>query len=122
MKKIPAVVRFALLLTLGALALALLVVAAGWLLGWRTSNEFSNGLFTVGAFCIIIGVFSVLGGAYGRGDFKYQYARTVSNASLDERAKQTVGEVAQGYRFALVMFVTGALLIGAAILVPNLMG
>jgi hypothetical protein len=122
MKTLPASLRFMALLLLATAGLALLVTAAGWMAGWRTATAFSNGLFIVGGVSCLIGAFSVLGGMYGRGDFKYQYTRTAGSMSMNERTQQTVSETLQGYRFSAITFLTGALLIVIAILIPTLFG
>jgi hypothetical protein len=118
--RMKSLVRLFLTIDLVTLILAALTTLAGLLLGWKTGLQFSTGFFMVGAFCVVIGVFSVLGGTYGRGDFKYQYTRTASNASSDERTSQLISEMAQGYRFAVLMSVVGLLLIGLSLLAPTL--
>jgi hypothetical protein len=114
--------RFAGMIALAALILSILLGGIGWLLGWHTSTQYSNGFFVGGGALIVLGVFSVAGGFSQRADFKMTYARTASPASIGERAKQMIADINQGYNALIVLALTGALLIGIAVLIPNLFG
>ncbi len=105
-----------------AAVLGLLLALAGWLIGWRTSTQFSNAYFIGGVLAAMIGPLSVMGGFSQRGDFKFQYTRTASNASLGDRTRQMMSEIAEGYNFTIFMVGVGALLIVTAVLIPILFG
>ncbi len=110
------------MIALAVSILSVLLGGIGWALGWRTSTQFSNGFFIGGAVLIVLGVFSVMGGFAQRADFKMTYARTASPANIGERAKQMVADINQGYNALIFLTLTGALLIGIAVLIPNLAG
>lgn len=114
--------RFAGMIALAALILSVLLGGIGWMLGWRTSTQFSNGFFIGGAFLIVLGVFSVMGGFSQRADFKMTYARTASPANLGERARQMMADINQGYNTLVFLVLTSVLLIGTAVLIPSLFG
>ncbi|MEW6239395.1 MAG: hypothetical protein AB1564_01120 [Chloroflexota bacterium] len=114
--------RLARMIALAALILSVLLGGIGWLLGWRTSTQFSNGFFIGGGVLIVLGVFSVMGGFSQRADFKMTYSRTASPANIGERARQMIADVNQGYNALIFLTLTGVLLIGIAVLISNLIG
>lgn len=114
--------RLAGIIALTALVLSILMGGIGWLLGWRISTQFSNGFFIGGGVLIVLGVFSVMGGFSQRADFKMTYSRTASPANIGERARQMIADINQGYNALIFLTLTGVLLIGIAMLIPNLIG
>ena len=120
MNKLPPIVRAVILVDLGTILLILLVAALGWLVGWRTATEFSNGFFIVGAILSVFGAYSALGGFGMRGNFGVNFARTASPASLEERNKQMIADMMQGTNAAYMLVFIGLLMIGVAVLIPNL--
>lgn len=96
MSKLPPIVRALILIDLGTLLLVLAVGGIGWLVGWRTVTEFSNGFFIVGAILSVFGAYSALGGFRQRADYGMTFARTASPASLEERNRQMIKDMMQG--------------------------
>jgi hypothetical protein len=119
--RLPASVRFGLLLVLAFLGFVILVALVGWLFfDWRTSTQFSNGFFILGAIVAVFGAYSAMGGFGMRGNAGVNIARTASPASLEERNKQMFADIRRGIDTAFILTLVGLLLIGVAVLLPNL--
>jgi len=103
-----------------SLVIGLITSGIGALLGWETSTLFSNGLFIAGSACIILGIFTLLGGASIRADFSLLYGQSAGDASIAERTRRWVADMSQGYNALILLFLTGVLLIGLSILVGSL--
>ncbi len=114
----PPLVRVLILIDLVTFLIAIFIGVFGWLMGWRTTTQFSNGFFFGGAAFVVLGLFSVMGGFSQRADFKMTYARTASPASISERTKQMIDDLNQGYNAMIFLTATGAFLIVIAILIP----
>ena len=122
MSKLPPIVRTLILIDLGATLLVLVVTGIGWLVGWRTSTQFSNGFFILGAALAVFGAYSALGGFGMRGNPGVNFAQTTSVAPLEERNKRMIADMMQGTNIAYIATAVGLLLIGVAILIPYLFG
>jgi hypothetical protein len=94
----------------------------GWVSGWRSALEFSNGLFVAGSAIILFGLLSAWGGFTSRGSFALTYTQTASNMNLAERAKWTALEVMRGYNVIGTSALVGLTLIGFSILAYTLFG
>ncbi len=105
-----------------ALVVTLLVLAGGFLAGWRTAVQFSNGLFIAGSVVIILGIIAVWGGFTARGSFALTYAQSVSDMSIVERGKLWMLDSLRGYNAVVVATISGLLLIGLSILTFSLFG
>lgn len=92
----------------------------GWIAGWHTTVQFSNGLFVAGSAVGLIGLLAVLGGYRARASFGIQYSQSTSDMNLSERTKMWVKDINQGYNALIVGVVSGALLIGLAIVVDKI--
>lgn len=108
--------------TATGLAFSLLIALIGWLSGWRTIVEFSDGLFLAGSAVIIFGLLSLWGGFTSRGSFALTYAQTASDLSLGERAKQLAIDVLRGYNVVATMTVIGGVMILLSILLYQIFG
>ena len=104
-----------------ALALGLVISTSGWLLGWNTFTQFSNGLFMFGGIIVMLGLLSVTGGYTMRSDGKLLYAQSAGDMNLEERTRRMVTDMKQGYHVSLFLFLTGGFLIGMAILVGSVL-
>jgi hypothetical protein len=113
------ILRLFVITLLLALLIGAIVSIVGWLLGWDTSVQFSNGLFISGALIIVAGVFSVAGGYNMRADPKLTYAQSAGNMNLEQRTHRLVSDMRQEYHASIFLSLTGAFLIGMAILVGN---
>jgi hypothetical protein len=105
----------------GAVLLAglagLIILGIGWLRGWHTTTQFSNGFFAAGGISIVIGLFSVMGGFSMRSDFKVLYSQSAGDMNLSDRARLWMADITQGYGALILFTLAGALLIGIAVLV-----
>ena len=122
MSKLPPIVRTLIFIDLGVTLLVLVVAGVGWLIGWRTATEFSNGFFILGAVVAVFGAYSALGGFGMRGNPGVNFAQTASLASLEERNKRMLADMMQGTNTAYIATGIGLLLIGVAVLIPILFG
>ena len=102
--------------------LGILVLLVGWIVGWHTATEFSNGMFVTGSAIIIFGLLSVWGGFTSRGSFAITYAQSTGDMSLAERAKLWTIDSLRGYNVIVVTTIIGLIMIGLAILIYNLFG
>jgi len=118
MNKILRLILFTLLL---AVAIGLVVSAVGFLFGWRTTTQFSDGLFWSGSLAIVLGVFSVMGNYQMRSTFGVLYAQSAGATSLVERSQRWMSDTLQSYQFYVIAFLVGVLLIGAAVLVGSVL-
>lgn len=96
------------------------VALIGWISGWQTSTQFSNGFFISGSAVGLLGLLTVLGGYRARSSFGIQYSQSTSDMNLSERTKMWINDLNQGYNALIVCIASGALLIGLAILVDKL--
>lgn len=102
-----------------ALLAGILVSIIGWLTGWNTIVQFSNGLFITGGLFIALGLFSILGGYKKRADPNLTYAQSAGDMTLGERTKRLVSDMRREYHASILLSLTGAFLIGFAILVGS---
>ena len=100
-----------------ALIIGILVASIGWFLGWKTSTQFSNALFFPGGICIVMGIFSILGGTSMRSHFGVQYSQSAGDMSIGDRTKRWVADMNQGYGAFIFLFLTGGFLISLAVLI-----
>ena len=116
------ILRLAVFVVAAGLVFITVIAGVGWIIGWRTSVEYSNGFFIVGAITAVFGAYSALGGLGMRGHPGVNVARTASPASLEERNRQMFKDMKEGNNFAVVMVIVGLLLIGFAMAIPSLFG
>lgn len=84
-----------------------------WWLGSRTLAGYSTGLILVGLAVMIFATFSFSGGTQLQlnDNFEYQYSKSVMPGSENDRAQQTVKDMATGCSFATWAFMAGVLTI-----------
>jgi hypothetical protein len=99
---------------------SLIVVIVGLVFQWNTPVQFSNGFFAAGAISIVLGTFTITGGLQQRGMFSLMYAETSSQASISERAQRMMADINQRYGMMILLISTGLLLVGIAVLIPQL--
>ncbi len=116
------VLHIAALALLCTLILGTLVGLYGWIAGWHSATEFSNGMFVTGSAVVIFGMLSVWGGFTSRGNFEMTYAQSVSDMSLSERAKLWATDALRGYNVLIVAAIIGALMIGLSVLIYTQFG
>jgi hypothetical protein len=97
----------------------IVISIAGLRLGWKTSTQFSDGFFWVGAILIGIGLWSIQGAHSERPVFGLQY----SQSAIEGRFKLWAADISHGYNLMAFFGITGLLLLGMsglAILVGGL--
>ena len=122
MSKLHPIIRTLIFIDIGVALLVLVVAGVGWLIGWRTSTQFSNGFFILGTIVAVFGAYSALGGFGIRGNPGINFAQTASVAPLEERNKRMIADMMQGTNTAYIATGIGLLLIGVAVLIPILVG
>ncbi len=101
---------------------AVLIALIGWIAGWKTSLQYSNGYFITGAAVILLGMLSVIGNYQIRSNFGVQYSQSSGSMNLSERTRLWVADLRQGYNALIVCAISGGLLIGLAVLVDKIFG
>lgn len=108
--------RIALWLAICLAALAII----DYLAGWRTWFLFAESLFIGGAAVVTIGAGSTMGHWMQSRRFDYQYASSVSDANLLERAQQANKDAEASYAFSTLAIITGLILVLLSILIHSL--
>jgi hypothetical protein len=103
-----------------ALFLGLLILSLEWLVGWRSTTQFSNGLFMVGAVLIAVGIFSALGSLPIRDDLQILWAESIGDFHVWERSQRWLAGMMTGFPGYSLLIMTGIYLVGFAVLVPQL--
>lgn len=104
------------------ISVSALVGLIGLLAGWKSSTPFSNSFFAAGSAIIVLGTLTILGTYRQRADFGVQFSQSTSQMNLPERTSLWVKDIKQGYNLLIICVVSGALLIGLAVLVDKLFG
>jgi hypothetical protein len=100
-----------------AVVVGLLVSSVGWLAGWRTANQFSNGLSGAGFIFLALGILSLAGGYRMRGGLRVPNRRPDSEFIPSERSRQSATDQIQGYNPLFLLAITGLILIGVSLLI-----
>ena len=100
-----------------AILIASLASCLGWLMGWKTSTQFSNGLFLPGGILIVLGILTIMGGYGMRSDFHVIYSQSAGTMSIQERTQRWMADMTQGYNTFIFLLLTGGFLIGLAVMV-----
>jgi len=106
-----------------SLICGIVVVITGLMRGWKTSTQFSDGFFWVGAIVISIGFVNLLGMFYQRTVSRLEYSRSTVHVDPTERFKIWQADVLHGYHLLAFLGTSGLLLFGLsglAILVGKL--
>jgi hypothetical protein len=93
-----------------------------WLGGWRTLDQYGNGLMLAGAAALAFGVYSVSGGWHGSRSFDYQFAASAGEDSVHKSANRERQEAGANYAFLGQMCVIGFLPIVVGILLQLVFG
>ena len=114
-------IKVVLLTILGfTLSVSIILGLIGWISGWRTDIQFSNGFFFAGGIIVIIGLSSLLGTFSARSNFGIIYSQSAGDMNLLDRAKLWVADIRQGYNMIIICTASGLILIGLAILIDQL--
>jgi hypothetical protein len=100
-----------------AVVVGLIISGIGWLAGWRTAIQFSNGLSGAGFIIVVLGIFSLASGLRMRGGGRVPNRRTDGDLSRSDGARQWAAESIQGYNPLVLLAITGLILIGVALVI-----
>jgi hypothetical protein len=103
------VLRILLSAILLSLISGIVVSIIGLMLGWKTSNQFSDGFFWTGAILISGGLLAVLG---LHNQPIMPYSQSSLYLSKTEQAKQWAADITQGYNMLAFLGISGLLLFG----------
>jgi hypothetical protein len=99
-----------------ALVAAIIVVVAGFLLGWKTAAQFSDGFFWAGAAMISIGLLSVMGAQSERTVTGLQYSQSAVHLDSGERFKIWAGDMARSHWLMAFLGIAGVWMFALAAL------
>jgi hypothetical protein len=114
------ILRFLRTVVLIDLVIFAVVGVVCWLGGWRMAYQYGNGLSLAGAAAIVIGLSSLVGGWGITRGFDYQYAQSVSEQDIHGRTQQALRDIAQSYRFLILMTAVGVVSIAVGTLIQTL--
>jgi hypothetical protein len=117
------VLRLILKGALFALAVGLVILIAGYLLGWRSFIDVSNAYFGVGLLFFAAGFVHFIGNIYQTVDPRMQYSQTSVPVARDERRRIVQTDLARSHAFLIFMGTAGLILFvlsGLALLVVKL--
>ena len=87
-----------------ACIIGLVTSSIGWFLGWKSSTEFSNGLFWVGAILAIFGYYSYSGNYDMRRNLHVHISQAAGNVNIFERTKRWLIDTEESYNFFFFLF------------------
>jgi hypothetical protein len=108
------ILRILISVILFSLMAGIVVSIIGLMLGWKTSTQFSDGIFWVGIIMIGIGYISYSGYNQRASDGPSVYANPVNRSKLWD------ADASRGKTYMAVLGISGFLLIGLSILVGRL--
>ena len=82
-----------------------------WYFMKGSGTSLKDVLFCVGAVPIAFFALKLMGGYAGRGDFSYQFSRTVSNESSTQRVLQDVSDIKSRFTSGLNWFAAGLVIL-----------
>ena len=101
--------RYARNILLILVAIILLTALICWLGGWRTINNYGNGLMIAGLGAIILGGFTAFGGTQIARNPTYRYVQSVMPNSLADRTRQDWVDMMDSYGFFILLASAGLL-------------
>jgi hypothetical protein len=99
-----------------SLLAGIVVVIAGFILGWKTSTQFSDGFFWAGAIVISIGFVNLMGMFSQRTVAGLQYSQSAVHLDAGERFKIWEADILRGYNLLAFLGISGLLLFGLSVL------
>jgi len=114
MKK--SILRIIISAVLFSLISGIIVVILGLIREWKTSTQFSDGLFWAGAIVISIGFINVMGMRSQETVTGSQYNQSVVRLDMAEQLKNWEADVLHGNHLLAFLGITGLLLFGLSAL------
>jgi hypothetical protein len=112
-----AVTRYAMRILIWLAFLLPALAVLDFFIGWRTMFLYAESLFILGGGLTAIGALSTMGHWTQGRNFKYQYASSVSDANLAERAQIEKRDDEATYAFSTLAIASGSILILLSILI-----
>lgn len=84
-----------------------IVTAFWWFGGWRTANDYANGLFIAGSLIIVFGVQRVFATQSLDRSFKVRYAETVGSDRIGGSSRRLLLESESNFAQAVRLFLIG---------------
>ena len=103
------ILKFLGLVIICELVLFAIVAAIGWRYEWSSLDQYTEALQIAGMLAIGLGLFGIKGNWEATRGFEYQYSMSASEQSSLQRTQQVLADIAEGYRFMLLMFCVGGL-------------
>ena len=100
-------------------ATALVVCIIGLISGWRSTTEFSNGMFIAGAIAIALALLFSMGSQKKQVVEIQAVVEAKDALTPGERSRLWVEDLLQGYNAFLLMTLVGALLIGLSVIIGS---
>jgi hypothetical protein len=101
----------------------IIVAIIGFILGWKTSTQFSDGFFWAGAILISLGFVSAIGRVNQGTISEKRYIQSADHQDMAERSKQLTADITKGNNILAFLGTSGLLLCvisGVALLVGKL--
>lgn len=116
-----AILRFARWLILVDAGMFAITGIVCWLGGWRTWQDYSNGLLVACAAVLGFAFISAYGGWINTSSFRYQYSSTVSETDALQHARQAIRDRYEGLRLMLFAAIICALPLAIAVLLQQIL-
>lgn len=99
--------------SLFSLVSGVVVMIIGFVLGWKTATQFSDGFFWAGALVLLIGCVNALGTVYHSG---LEFRQSAVYLDAAERFKLKEADILHGYNLLAFLGISGLLLFGLSAL------
>jgi hypothetical protein len=99
-----------------------LVALFGLVTGWRSAQQYSDGMFVMGSAIILFGLLAVWGGFTTRGSFAETDLPMIEGQNPSQRLRWWLLDSLRGYQTVAVMTICGLLMIGLAVLIYQVFG
>ena len=98
--------------TIFSLLSGIVVLVVGFMLGWETYTQFSDGFFWAGAIVISVGFINLLGNYHNRTVTGLQYSQSAVHLDAGERYKIWAADILHGHKLLAFLGISGVLLCG----------
>ena len=98
--------------SLFSLVAGIIILVVGFVLGWKTFTQFSDGFFWAGAIILSIGFVNLLGMFSQRTVSGLQYSQSSVHLDAGERYKIWATDILHGYKLVAFLGISSLLLCG----------